>query len=484
MTLQIFPSGERLPRYERLAALLARQIDSGVYPCGSRIPSVRQISKDQGVSVTTVLQAYQLLEDRGLVEARPQSGYYVRPRPSRAAPEPALSAPSSRPEQVRIDDLMLRVLHDSSLPGVVQFGAAIPDPDLLPTARLNRLLANASRKNDPRLNFCGIPEGIEELRAVVAQRGLRSKTELHPDEIVITNGTLEALNLSLRAICQPGDLVAVESPTYFGILQALEALQLRVLEIPTHHETGISLEALRFALENHPVRALVLVPNFNNPLGSLMPDQNKQELAALLEEFDLPLIEDDIYGELHFDEPRPRTVRSYDPHGRVLLCSSFSKDVSPSYRIGWLAPGRYYDQIRRMKLALNLGTAVLPQMAVADYLSGGGYDHHLRRLRRAYAQRVDQMSQAVLNHFPAGTRVTRPKGGFVLWVQLPGGIDSIDLYLPALQEGISIAPGYMFSAVPKYRDYIRLNAAFWSYGALRALEKLAQITARFSQTTP
>jgi DNA-binding transcriptional MocR family regulator len=472
MAVQGLATNERLPRYEKLAAYLSRHIESGTYPPGSRIPSVRKISKEQGVSITTALQAYQILEDRGWIEARPQSGYYVRPRPCISAPEPVFSSPS-QPEQVRIDDLELRILHDSTLPGIVQFGAAIPDPELLPTTKLNRLMSAAARKNDRRLEVCGIPEGIEELRIAVAKGALRSGAELHPNEILITNGTMEALNLALRAVCKAGDLVAVESPSYFGVLQALESLQLRVLEIPSHHETGISLDALRFALENHPVRALVLVSNFSNPLGSLMPDENKRLLLALIEEYDIPLVEDDIYGELHFDAARPRVVRSFDNQGRVLLCSSFSKDISPSFRIGWLAPGRYYEQVRKYKLALNLGTAVLPQMAVAAFLSGGGYDHHLRRLRREYAQRMSLMGQAVLQHFPEGTRVTSPRGGFVLWVQLPDKVDSLELYGPALKAGISIAPGYMFSATPKYRNYIRLNAAFWSYSSLLALEKLA-----------
>jgi DNA-binding transcriptional MocR family regulator len=307
---------------------------------------------------------------------------------------------------------------------------------------------------------------------------LRSGAELHPEEILITNGTMEALSLALCTICEPGDLVAVESPTYFGVLQALETHRLRVLEIPTHHESGISLEALRFALEHHPVKALVLVTNFSNPLGSLMPTENKRQLVELLEEFDLPLIEDDIYGELHFDPQRPRVARSYDTQGRVLLCSSFSKDISPSYRLGWLAPGRYYRQVRRRKMALNLGTAPLPQMAVAAYMTSGGYDLSLRRLRREYENRMSLMGQAVLNHFPGGTRVTSPRGGYVLWVQLPEGVDSMQLYEPALAQGISIAPGYMFSVTPKYRNYIRLNAAFWSYQALSALERLAGLVAQ------
>jgi DNA-binding transcriptional MocR family regulator len=471
--MEVTKMRKNVPRYEQMASDISRQIEKGAYRTGDRLPSVRQASSEQGLSVSTVLQAYRRLEARGWIEARPQSGYYVRPRPAAAPPEPALSASSIEPKQVSIDELTLRMLHESTLPGVVQFGAAIPDPDLLPLQKLNRLMAAAARTNDVRLRTIGTPEGIHELRVAVARRALRSGAELHPDEILITNGTMEALSLAMQVVCQPGDLVAIESPTYFGVLQALENHNLRALEIPTHHETGISLEALRFALEHHPVRALVLVPNFSNPLGSLMPDENKQALVELLETYDIPLIEDDIYGELHFEQARPQVVRAYDRGGRVLLCSSFSKDISPSYRLGWVAPGRYFDQLRRKKMALNLGTAPLPQMTVAAFMTSGGYDLHLRRLRREYEVRMRLMGQAVLKHFPTGTRVTSPRGGYVLWVQLPEGVDSLALYNPALAMGISIAPGYMFSTTPKYRSYIRLNAAFWSYNALGALGRLA-----------
>jgi DNA-binding transcriptional MocR family regulator len=464
---------KKIPRYEQLAHDISRQIKIGAYRAGDRLPSVRQASSEQGLSVSTVLQAYQRLEAQGWIEARPQSGYYVRSHPVAVPPEQALSAASIEPKQVSIDEMILRMLHESTLPGVVQFGAAFPDPDLLPLRKLNRLMTAAARTNDARLRSSGTPEGIEELRVAVAQRALRSGAELNPDKILITNGTLEAFSLSMRAICKPGDLVAIESPTYFGVLQALENHDLRALEIPTHPETGISLDALRFALEHHPIKALLLVPNFSNPLGSLMPDGNKRALVELLEVYDIPLIEDDIYGELHFDQVRPKVARAYDLGGRVLLCSSFSKDISPSYRLGWVAPGRYFDQVRRKKMAVNLGTAPLPQMAVAAFMASGGYDLHLRRLRREYEVRMRLMAQAVIKYFPQGTRVSSPRGGYVLWIQLPEGVDSLDLYGPAMKMGISIAPGYMFSSTSKYRSYIRLNAAFWSYQALGALERLA-----------
>jgi DNA-binding transcriptional MocR family regulator len=295
---------------------------------------------------------------------------------------------------------------------------------------------------------------------------------LEPDDFVITSGCAEAIHLALQAVCRPGDLVAVESPTYFGILQALEAQGLRALEIPTHSRDGISLDALSFALENHPVRAVVVISNFSNPLGCCMPEENKRALVELLARYQVPLIEDDIYGELAFHAQRPGVAKVFDRQGLVLLCSSFSKDISPSYRVGWIAPGRFRKRVEQLKMATNIATAVLPQLAIARFLESGGYDRHLRSIRRAYAQKVAQMTQAVLAYFPEGTRVSSPAGGFVLWVQLPGEVDSLALYQRALAAGITLAPGHIFSATAKYRSFIRLNAAYMNFAGERALARL------------
>jgi DNA-binding transcriptional MocR family regulator len=437
---------------------------------------VRQISRQKSLSVTTILQAYHLLEDRGAIEARPQSGYYVRvPLPPTPAPQPGLAELPFDPARVRIDDLVMRVVRDSHNPDLMQFGAALPSPELLPTAKLNRNLAKIARRTNQVLNTVGLPEGTPELRAQVARRAFLAGCSLAPDEIVITSGCTEALHLALRAVCKPGELVAVESPTYFGILQVLQSLSLRALEIPTHPDTGISLGALRFAIENHPVKAAVVMTNFNNPLGSCMPPENKRELVAMLAAAEIPLVEDDIYGELSFSGQHPGMAKTYDRKGLVLLTSSFTKDISPSYRIGWIAPGRFKDAVVRQKMATSLGTAILPQLAIAEFLESGSYDHHLRTIRRAYAQKVSQMAHAVVRAFPDGTLVTNPQGGFVLWVQLPGNVDSLELYRRAVQAGITLAPGYLFSATPRYRNYIRLTAAYWSFSAERALVRLGQL---------
>jgi DNA-binding transcriptional MocR family regulator len=461
--------------YEKLAETIRQQIEAGTFNAGERIPSVRESSLGRGLSMTTVLQAYRLLEDQGVLEARPQSGYYVRARPTGRCVEPELSTPSLDPTRISMADLYDRLVRDSRDPALAQLGVARPAPELLPTAKLNRLVAAAARENDRYANVCGIPEGCEELRVQITQRAFRMGVNLSPQDLIITNGCIEAINLALRAVCRPGDLVAIESPTYFGILQVLAAQGLKVIEIPTHHRTGVSLEALRDALDHHPIRACLFVLNYNNPLGSCMPDEAKAELVKLLARREIPLIEDDLCGDLYFTGARPKAAQAFDQKGLVLYCSSFSKDISPNYRVGWLSPGKFLKQTHYLKLTLNLGTAILPQLAIARFLASGGYDYHLRKIRRAYQQKVAQMSQSVLRHFPGGTRLTEPNGGFVLWVQLPKTVDALEVYELALKRNITLAPGHMFSPTQKYRNFIRLNAAYWSYETDRTVQQVGEI---------
>jgi DNA-binding transcriptional MocR family regulator len=466
---------QRRHLYEQVADHIARLIEQGTFRPGDRIPSVRQLSRQRQVSVSTVLQAYFLLEDHGLIEARPQSGYFVRARLAAALPEPDISSPEPDPTRVSVRELVMMVLHDSLNPNLLQLGAAVPNPELLPTDRLNRILASLARRSGDQGNLYDIPPGCEALRVQIARRAVASGCSLAPGDIVTTAGCIEAVDLCLRATCRPGDTVAIESPIYFGILQSMEALGLRALEIPTHPRDGISLEALGFAIEHTPVRACLVISNFNNPLGSCIPDEHKKELVGLLARHDIPLIESDILGEIYFSEQRPGVAKAYDRKGLVMLCSSFSKDMAPGYRVGWVAPGRFKASVEWLKYTSNVATAILPQLAVAQFLDSGGYDHHLRRIRRAYARNVALMSQAVMRFFPAGTRVTRPGGGFVLWVQLPDAVDSLELYKLALKSGVTLTPGHIFSATQQYRNFIRLNAAYWSDAAELAMQRLGEL---------
>ncbi|MFT3895772.1 MAG: PLP-dependent aminotransferase family protein [Anaerolineales bacterium] len=430
--------------YEKLACQIIQLIQQGTFRPGERIPSIRKMSQQQGVSVSSVLQAYLELENKGWIEARPQSGYYVCLSRDIKLPEPEISTPSLDPSHVNLHDLVMMIMQDSYNPHLVQLGAAMPNLELLPTERMNRTMSILARKADKKAHQYSIPPGVEELRVQIARRAVNSGCQLSPSDIVITSGGTEAIDLCLHAVCKPGDIVAIESPMYFGTLQIIEVHGLRALEIPTNPRDGISLEALQFAIEHNPIKAVLTISNFSNPLGSHIPDEKKKELVELLARYDIPLIDNDVSGEIYFTEKRPLVTKAFDKKGLVMLCSSFSKDISPSLRVGWVAPGQYKNTVEWLKFTLSAATATIPQMAIAEFLESGGYDHHLRRLRREYAGNVAKLYDAVTSRFPTGTRVTRPSGGYVLWVQLPEMVDSLELYSLALQGNITLTPGYLF----------------------------------------
>jgi DNA-binding transcriptional MocR family regulator len=461
--------------YEELASQLAEQIDLGLFQIGDRLPGIRKFSKQQRVSPATSVAVYRKLEDQGYIEARSRSGFYVRARISSHIAEPEISAPKNRPNPVTGQELALQLVKASNDPQMIQLGAAVPAASYLPTPTIERAIARANRLQRHRNNQYEFPPGVLELRRQIARRMAEIGCRVRADEIAITNGCQEALTLALRAVTLPGDIVAIESPTFYGLLQVVDSLGLKALEIPTHPRDGISLPALQLALEQWPVKACILVPNYSNPLGYCMSDVNKQALVELLKQMAIPLIEDDVYGDLGFSQHRPTVCKSFDQNGEVLYCSSFSKTLSPGLRVGWIAAGRYQEKVEYLKFVTNLATPTLPQLAIAELLDNGQYERHLRKIRSEYAHAVDRMSRAVERHFPAGTRITRPQGGFVIWVELPGNHDSFSIAQELLAKGISIAPGPIFSATGKYRNFLRLSCACdWDDRIEKALAAIAQ----------
>jgi len=453
----------KIPLYEEVATKIAYLVEQGTLRPGDRVPSIRSLSKQMRVSINTVKEAYFQLEDRRLIEAKPQSGYYVRARLPELAAEPVVDQPSLRPTEVSLGKVYQMVMKDLHNPNLQQLGIAFPNPDLLPIDKLNRMLSSETRRFRKQSVSYEMSPGCERLRKQIAQRALSSGCTLSPDQIVITSGCVEAVVLSLRALCKPGDTILIETPVYFNFLQLIEDLELKTLEIPASPRDGISLDALSYALEHNQeqISACLVISNINNPLGGQMPEENKRRLVELLDHYDIPLIEDDIYGDLSFSEKRPLVAKAHDKKGNVLLCSSFSKTLAPGYRVGWIAAGRFQDQIERGKMLANVATATPPQLAIAEFLANGGYDHHLRSIRKVYARQVAQMGDAIGRHFPVGTRVSRPMGGFVLWVEMPESISALELYELSRDAGITFAPGPLFSAAGKYQNCIRLNAAFW-----------------------
>jgi len=469
-------SDSMAPLYERVAGEMASLIGQGTFRAGDRVPSIRQLSRRFDVSINTAMQAYALLEDQRLIEARPQSGYYVRARAPEIASPPPSPTTRIRPATVTISELCHQVIHNMMNRDLLPLGGAIPNPRHLPVDKLNRILAGETRRfRDHSVSYF-MPPGWERLRVQIAKRSLEAGVSVTPDGVLITSGCVEAVLLALRATCRSGDTIAVESPFYFNFLQMIAELGLKALEIPATPREGISIEALRYAIEHNKVSACLVIANFGNPLGSLMPDERKRELVELLARHEIPLIEDDIYGDLVFGNERPVAAKSFDRKGLVIYCSSFSKTLCPGYRVGWTIAGRFQERMERLKMMMNLSCPSPSQLAVAEFLATGGYDHHLRTVRRIYSRNMSLMRDAVVRFFPEGTRMTHPAGSFILWVEMPEQVDSLILFHLALEQGIGISPGPLFTLTEnKYRNFIRLSTATWDETIEQGVRKLGEL---------
>jgi DNA-binding transcriptional MocR family regulator len=457
-------------------------IENGTYRPGERVPSVRGLSRQMRVSINTVLQSYAHLENVGLIEARPQSGYYVRtPLPVSEGKAKRPAAEYHPPSDVVLGDTPLRIMRSIADSSLVPLGRGVPNLDLLPADKLNRMLATESRRFRNQALSYATAQGLRKLRLQIAKRSVNAGCTLQPDDIVITSGCVEAVTLALQAVCRPGDTVAIASPVYYTFLNSIQWMGLKVLEIPSTPGEGMSLDVLAYAIKQTPIHACITIANFNNPLGTVMPDEKKRDLVRLLARHDIPLIEDDVYGDLAFSGVRPPSTKAYDEKGLVLYCSSFSKTLAPGYRVGWIVPGRFRQRIEHLKALFNIATATPTQLAIAEFLANGGYDHHLRKVRRIYARQVGQVRDTILHHFPAGTRVSRPEGGFVLWVEMPEKTDAMGLYEEALREGIGIAPGPLFTIGERFGNCIRVSSAFWTERIEGALETLGGIAEEMIQ---
>jgi DNA-binding transcriptional MocR family regulator len=460
--------------YQRLADELVGLMEARVLRPGDRLPSVRGYSRQKRVSVATVLRTYQLLEDRGYLEVRPQSGHYVSASGGHLAPSPSVRRPSFAKEEVRVADLAWELLARVNDKGLAPFGLATAAPEHYPARRLSRILARVTREAGVAGVIYGSPVGHEALLHQVARRALGAGLTVQPDELLITNGCTEAIQLALRALMRAGEVLLVESPSYYGFLETAESLGLRVAEVPTDPETGVSLDHLDAAIRRTRPRAFLTNPTFHNPLGFLVPDDRKREQLALLARHGVAVVEDDLYGDLYFGDTRPAPLKAFDQTGDVILCSSFSKTLAPGFRVGWVAAGRHIERIRKLKLASSIHTNTLAQLALAEYLSGGGAEHHLRRIRQAFRAQVADYSLAIARLFPEGTRVSRPQGGHLLWVELARGKDTMELSRRALARRVGIVPGRVFSAGDTYGHCFRLNCGFPLRGDNEgALETLA-----------
>ncbi len=468
------------PLYNQVAESVIERIENGTLRAGEKAPSLRRLSAQKRVSISTALQAYMSLESRGYLEARPKSGFFVRQPFASLIPEPrcdqARTRPNAQPHLPGTNEILATIGEVVRDPSCVPFAAGCASPELFPNRAMNLIVRRIVNRQPLHSANYEFPPGIDALRRQIARRSPDSGYGLAAEDVVITCGALEAVNLSLRAVAKPGDVIAVESPTYFGVLGAVASLGMKIVEIPTHPQEGMDLDRLESAIRTHRIKACITMSNCHNPLGYVLPDRNKKALADLTARHNVAVIEDDVYGDLTYETPRAGTVKSFDKKGLVLLCSSFSKTLPPGYRVGWVVPGRFRAEVERLKFLSSIATSTLSQMTVAEFLSSGGYDRHVKRLRTAFAGRVDNVRQAISRYFPEGTRISRPAGGLLLWIEMPPKTDALRLYQAALAERIAILPGRIFSPSNRFRNCIRINCGqTWSEAHERALLKLGRL---------
>jgi DNA-binding transcriptional MocR family regulator len=441
---------------------------------GDKIPSVRKVSQDLGVSVNTVFQAYANLEAKGLILAKPRSGYVINNLPATLVPAEERNV-ILLPSSVEVTTMAAMMMKNAKENGIINFSILAPVNDLLPISKLNKYVASAL--NDTRHENYQYPliDGHSRLLQQIALRTFKWEQSIDQTQILVTNGCMEAVNLCLDALTKPGDIVAVESPTYHGILQSLELRGLKAVEIGISPQTGLNLDSLRSALDTYNIAACVFMPSCNNPTGYSMPEPNKIELVNLLGQRGIPLIEDDALGELHYQEGI-FPAKAYDQHDNVLYCSSFSKTLAPGFRIGWVSAGKYHGALEKLKFGSNISTNSVLQDAIGRFLESGQYDKHLRKMRLAIQSQMMRYLAVVSDCFPEGTKLSLPHGGLSAWIQLPDGTDAFALQKNALKQGIGICPGHIFSTSDLYHHYIRLNfCPLWSPKIEKGIRTLAEI---------
>ena len=470
-----------IPLYLQIALRMAQMLASGTLQPGQRLPSVRDAAAQNNVSVATVVQAFATLEEHRLVQPRAKSGYFVAP--ASRAKAAALVRRIRQPRASALPRLPLAAEAGSAAHAakatrpLVSFAGYTPkDKDFFDTDRIRVALSRATRLQRQTLTEYTSSAGTTSLRHAVALRALHLGCTLSAEDIVITSGCINAVAMCLQAVTRPGDLVAIESPTFFGFLDLLETLNLKALALPTDKRTGVSLSALELALQTQPIKALLLVPTLSNPLASVMPLTHKRALARLVAKHQIPLIEDVVFNDLLATDSRRRAVKAFDSEGWVMTCGSFAKTVSPGIRLGWVSAGRWTKEVATLKRVQGAATNAVLEHALADLLTQGSYEAHLRRLCAHMQQRLGHARKMILSSFPAGTRVNEPPAGYTLWVELPEVVDSMVLFHACKAQGITVGPGQLFCASHRYRHCLRLSfAATWGPVEQAALLQVGRI---------
>lgn len=460
--------------YEEIARGIGSQIRNGVLRSGDRLPSVRMLCREHGISMNTAKRVFLELESQSLIDSKPQSGYFVSRLPYLRLPLPEISRPSSVATYTEPNEFVNKVYADMGNEDLTLFSISAPSGILLPLSKLNKEIIHATRELKESGTTYEPLQGNVKLRRMIAIRSLTWGGNLREDDLITTNGAINAVSLCLMALGKPGDTIAMESPCFPGMLQLVVSLGFKVLELPSHPTTGLDIEALKKVLPK--INICLLVPNFNTPLGSCMPDEQKEEVVDLLSRYHIPLIEDDIYGDLYFGAHRPKCCKSFDRDGSVLWCSSVSKTLAPGYRVGWVAPGKYKEKLLKLKLIHSISSASIIQEAVAGFLKSGKYELHLRQLRRTLQDNYQHYVHAISLYFPEGTKVSRPQGGLAVWVEFKKGTDTMKLYDLAIKHKISISPGRMFSLQDQFENCMRLCIGLqWSEDIRFKLKQLGNL---------
>lgn len=454
------------PLYKQLQDDLLDAILRGSAPAGSRLPSLRRLAKDFGVSRITVETAYEALQAQGLIETRGRSGSFVAGRSALSArphgakrdgslPWESRLAPGANPERER---MLGQVFLSAAGAGGISFAWGAGDPRLFPVDAFRTIISRILRHEGGDALGPELTQGNPGLRAAFAAYLRRVEIDAGADEIVVTAGSQQAFDLVVGALVRRGDRVAVEEPTWPGALGALEAAGAQIVGLPLDDE-GMRLDTLERALARG-LRLIYTVPTFHNPTGTVMPAARRRDVVALARRHGVPIFEDDALRDIRFGSPLPPPLAALDPSGNVIYAGSFTKSVLPAARLGYfVAPAGLRQWAVARKRSMDLFCSPLLQRAMAEYLESGAAQRYWKRISRVYARRQRAMDEALARHLPSGARWRRAPGGPVMWLRLPEGVSVRALFAEAGRAGVTFAPGEAFFVAPADQPYIRLNFA-------------------------
>lgn len=440
-------------KYEVFTAVIEGQIRNGVLQSNDRLPSIREIKKRYTLSTSSVQAGFEYLVIRGLIESRPRSGYFVAERLNENIPEIKRKLPVVVRDEVFMKNMMLtskRISEPSS------FNTAVPGDLLIPQKLILRTMQEVIREKGASLLRYYPSNGLELLRKQIAKQMRTHGCTLNPDELIITDGALQALTIALKSVTKAGDVVAVDSPCVFSVLEVIANLDLKVIEVPVDYRTGFDTEYFRKVCIENNIRALVVTPNFHNPTGIMMSDETKKELLNIAETYQLCIIENDMYSDLYFDKKRPRCIKSFDEKGLVIMYSSFSKTLAPGIRLGWLYAGNFYSGAEKAKFVLGRSVSPVYQELILKLLQGGSYERHLRTFRKKLNQQAVLLLEILRKYFPENSYFHRPQGGYSIWGQMPENMDMEKFYEHCESNKVLFTPGDTFSLTDQYNHHFRI----------------------------